>query len=255
MADVAIGSRAEAGSSSSRTSGSTAIARAMHRPLLLAARKGQRVLLQPVLHLVPESGAAQSLLDSPVEVLLHPEHTRAPGDVVVDRLRERIGLLEDHADAPPHLDRVDAGGVEVVALVEDLAVDPRARHEVVHAVQAADERALAAAGGPDHRRDDVPVDLQVDVADGRLLAVAGGQLSGCRRRRRSSRLALRPSAPARRRSRASKMVMPSVIRPAFDDSARAMPSRQGSRPARRPSGRALPPRPARAGQGRAARST
>ena len=49
-----------------------------------------------------------------------PEHARPEGDVVVDRLRERVRLLEDHADAAPHLDRIDVARVEVLAVVENL---------------------------------------------------------------------------------------------------------------------------------------
>ena len=56
-----------------------------------------------------------------------PEHARAEGDVVVDRLRERVRLLEDHADPAAHLDRVDVGRVQVLAVVEHVALDRRAR--------------------------------------------------------------------------------------------------------------------------------
>ena len=68
--------------------------------LLLTAREAERALLEAVLDLIPERRLAQRLLDALVEVVLHPEVARAPGDVVVDRLGERVRLLEDHADAP-----------------------------------------------------------------------------------------------------------------------------------------------------------
>src|SRR5919201_781848 len=61
-------------------------------PLLLAARERQRAVLQPVLDLVPERGAMQRLLDPLVEILLEPQYARRPGDVVGDRLRERVRL-------------------------------------------------------------------------------------------------------------------------------------------------------------------
>ena len=68
-------------------------------PLLLAAGEAVGRLLELVLDLVPECGAAQRLLDEVVHVVdLHAGDPRAVGDVVVDRLRERVGLLEDHAD-------------------------------------------------------------------------------------------------------------------------------------------------------------
>ncbi len=82
----------------------------------------------------------------------------AEGDVVVDRLRERVRLLEDHADAPPDLDRIDAEVVQVHAVVEDLPLDAGRVHQVVHPVEAAQQRALAAAGGADERGDLVATD-------------------------------------------------------------------------------------------------
>ena len=90
-------------------------------PLLLAAGEAERAVLEPVLDLVPERRSAQRLLDPLVELVLQPEVARRPGDVVVDRLRERVRFLEDHADPPPHLDPVDVAAVEIVAVVEDPA--------------------------------------------------------------------------------------------------------------------------------------
>ena len=49
----------------------------------------------------------QRLLHALVELALHPEHARPESDVVVDRLRERIRLLEHHSDPPAYLDGVD----------------------------------------------------------------------------------------------------------------------------------------------------
>ena len=89
-------------------------------PLLLAARHAEGVRLQPVLHLVPERAAAQRALDDLVHVALHAEHARAEGDVVVDRLRERVRLLEHHPDPLARLHRVHVRAVEVLAVVEDL---------------------------------------------------------------------------------------------------------------------------------------
>src|SRR5215204_4730547 len=93
-------------------------------PLLLAAGQRQGVLLELVLDLVPEGGPAQRPLDQVVHALwLHADDPGAEGDVVVDRLGERVGLLEDHADALAHLHRVDLVVVEVLPVVDDLARD------------------------------------------------------------------------------------------------------------------------------------
>ena len=139
--------------------------------LLLAAGHAERVRLQAVLGLVPQRRAAQGGLDDLVGVALHAHHARPEGDVVVDRLRERVRLLEDHPDPLAHLHGVDRAVVEVLAVVDDLAVDARARDQVVHPVQAADERRLAAARRPDQRGDLVLGDLHRDVADRPVLAV------------------------------------------------------------------------------------
>ena len=89
--------------------------------LLLAAGESERARLEPILHLVPERRLLQRALDALVQVLLHPEHARPVGDVLVDRLDERIRLLEDHADQPANLHRIDAAAVQVLTVVEDLA--------------------------------------------------------------------------------------------------------------------------------------
>ena len=57
-------------------------------------------------------------------------------DVVVDRLRERVRLLEDHPDPPADLDRVHLRVVQVHAVVADRALHAGALDQVVHPVQA-----------------------------------------------------------------------------------------------------------------------
>ena len=113
--------------------------------LLLATREPEGAVLQAVLDLVPERRVPRAPLDALVDRPLHAEDPRPERDVVVDRLRERVRLLEDHADAAADLDRVDVPRVEVLAVVEHRAATPSPRDEVVHAVEAADERALPAA--------------------------------------------------------------------------------------------------------------
>ena len=118
-AAVAIGSSAEHGSSIRITSGSTAMRPGDAEPLLLAARKRERALLSLSFTSSHSAALRQRLLDDVVEPPpCMPVHTRAERDVVVDRLRERVRLLEHHADAPPDLDRVDLGAVQVDAVVE-----------------------------------------------------------------------------------------------------------------------------------------
>ena len=70
MVRVAIGSSAEQGSSIRSTSGSVAMARAMQSRCCWPPESGEAALLQLVLDLVPERGAAQRLLDALGDVAL-----------------------------------------------------------------------------------------------------------------------------------------------------------------------------------------
>src|SRR3569623_647486 len=134
--------------------------------LLLAARHAERRAREAILDLVPQRRAAQRPLDDLVELLAiaNAVDPRAVRDVVVDALRERVRLLEHHADPAADLGRRDLAVVEVDTLIEDLALDPRARDQVVHPIQAAQHGGLAAARGPDERRDLVLADGQGHAA-------------------------------------------------------------------------------------------
>jgi hypothetical protein len=89
------------------------------QPLRLPARQAQARRLQAVFHLVPQRGPAQRVLDDLVQLVLVvlAVDARPVGDVVVDRLGERVRFLEDHADAPAHGDRRD-----ILAVQRDPAV-------------------------------------------------------------------------------------------------------------------------------------
>ena len=83
---------------------------------------------QPVLHLVPEAGAAEGALEQLVALRPaqpHAREARARPDVVGDRLgRERVGPLEDHPDRAADRDRVGPASVDVLAA--QAAPGPRA---------------------------------------------------------------------------------------------------------------------------------
>ncbi len=61
--------------------------------------------------------------------------------------------------------------MDVVAVEHDGAGDARAVDRVVHAVEAAQERGLAAAGRTDHRQHFAAADVDAHALDGVLLAV------------------------------------------------------------------------------------
>src|SRR5690349_69267 len=113
--------------------------------------------MQPVLDLVPERGMGERALDPFVEPRAHAQVAGRPGDVVVDRLREWVGLLKDHSDPAADLDAVGRLGVDVMAVIQHTALQPKARNRVIHPVETSDERRLAASGRPDYSRDQMAV--------------------------------------------------------------------------------------------------
>ena len=83
-------------------------------------------LAEPVLHLVPQPGLAQALLDERVLrrcASLRCRSSFSPAsDVVVDRhRRERVRLLEHHARSPAGVGEPPLGVVDVDAVEQDLA--------------------------------------------------------------------------------------------------------------------------------------
>ncbi len=115
--------------------------------LLLAAGERQAALMELVLHLVPERGSAQRLLDAHFQLaggdaLVEAD---AEGDVVVDRHREGRRLLEDHADLGAEQVQVLTGIEDVVAVDQHFAGGALAGIELVDAVQDAQQGRLAAA--------------------------------------------------------------------------------------------------------------
>ena len=103
----------------------------------------------------------ERLLDDSSRPLRRPVDARPERDVVVDRLRERVRLLEHHADAAPHLDRVDVAARRGRGRGTGAGRDTDAPgDEVVHAVEGAQQRALAATRRPDQRGDAVAVHVE-----------------------------------------------------------------------------------------------
>ncbi len=93
------------------------------------------------------------------------------GDVVVDGFGKGVGFLKDHAHLGPQRHHIDIFIVDVLLVDGDLAGHAAAVDGVVHAVQAADEGGLAAAGRPDHGDHFVAADIEGDILDGVLVAI------------------------------------------------------------------------------------
>ena len=115
--------------------------------LLLAAGEPERRRVQAVLHLFEDGGAAEAFLHlvGDERFVALAVDAQAVGHVFKNRLRERRRLLEDHAHAAAQVHHIEIGGVDVLLVQRDQAFGAGAGDKVVHAVEAAEERALAAS--------------------------------------------------------------------------------------------------------------
>src|SRR5262249_21999663 len=89
-----------------------------------------------------------------------PEH-----DVFEDGFGKRVRLLKDHADAAAQVDQVDRAAVDLFAVKQQVAGVPGTLDQVVHAIETAQERGLAAARRADEGRDRTVRDTEADVVD------------------------------------------------------------------------------------------
>ena len=133
---------------------------------------------------------------------------RAVGDVLVDRLGERVGLLEHHPDAGAQLHDVHGRSVDVLAVELDVAAHARRRDSVVHPVEAAQEGRLAAARRADERGHAIVVDVDRDVLQRLLLAVEDADVaSRASSASYSARSRLLPSIHAERHGHAVRLAV------------------------------------------------
>ena len=141
--------------------------RAMHRRCCWPPERPGAALLQLVFHLVPQRRLAQRPFDALVHLGARQrlEQPHAEGDVVVDRHRERRRLLEHHADLGADQADIEAAVEDVVAVEQDLALGALLRIELVHAVERAQQRRLAAARWADKGGDLALGNLQVDALE------------------------------------------------------------------------------------------
>jgi len=111
------------------------------QPLLLPTRQVESGTVQTIFYFVPERCGAQALLADRIQFLAIAlaVNFRAVNDVFVDRLRERIGTLEHHADAVTNRYRIHIRSVDVVTIERHAPRHPRARRQVVHAIESPQE--------------------------------------------------------------------------------------------------------------------
>ncbi len=165
---VATGSNAEQGSSIKMTSGCTAIVRAMHKRCCWPPESAVPGDLQFVFDFIPQGRAAQALLDNLIEraFLDCARQPHAIGHVLINRFRERVWPLKHHADASAHRNRVDGQRRKFRRLVQlERTGYARGRHQIVHAVERAQQCAFAAPGRADDRGDAPVAHRHTDIAN------------------------------------------------------------------------------------------
>src|SRR5262249_4168979 len=146
--------------------------------LLLSARETQTALPELVLDLVPERRLLEGTLDEFVHVTLVAIDAGAPGNVVVDALRERVRFLKDHPDPAPNRDRVDPGGVDIRAVEENLPIRSCPKDQLVQPIEAAQHGALAAPRWADQGGNLARRDIEGDPGDGLEQAVEDVEVLG-----------------------------------------------------------------------------
>src|SRR5262245_18760520 len=92
-------------------------------------------------------------------------------DVFEHRHRERVRLLEYHADAGSQRDRIDAGTIDVHTVDDDFSPNPGARDRIVHPVETTQECRLAAARWTNERHHSPFENLDRDALERVLLAI------------------------------------------------------------------------------------
>ena len=96
---------------------------------------------------------------------------RTISNVVVNRLREGVWLLEHHTHARPKRDHVDSWIVNVVLVDLNLTVDTANIDRVIHTVQTPQERGLTTPRWSDKRDHLTNTDIKRDVVNCAFITV------------------------------------------------------------------------------------
>src|SRR5579864_8419378 len=99
----------------------------------------------------------------------HAIDVNSISDIVEDRFGEWVRALKDYADAAAQMRNVL--GKDVFAVEQDLPLDAGAAHGLMHAVEGANERGLAATGRADEGGYTICGHMQINVVQSMHLAV------------------------------------------------------------------------------------
>ena len=133
--------------------------------------------MEPILHLVPQRRRSQVGFDDLVELTVVAVDARAKRDVLVHGLGKGVGSLEHHPHPATQGVDVHPRAEHVGAAELDLPLDSHARHVLVHTIEAAQQRRLSAARGPDQCGDRAGGDVEGDLVEGLHRAVPKRQVS------------------------------------------------------------------------------
>src|SRR5699024_4537402 len=134
--------------------------------LLLTTGKPTARLIQTVFDLIPQVSSAQRLFGYFLKLLfifdagkLEPSH-----DVVLNRHGgKRVSLLEYHADGVAHRYRINLWAIDIFAVEQNFTLDVCAWDDLVHTVDASQDRGLSATRRADERGYCLSRDVHVDV--------------------------------------------------------------------------------------------
>ena len=87
---------------------------------------------------------------------------RAKGNIIVHAHREGIGLLKHHAHASAQRVHIIIG-IDIIAIQQNFTLHATALRQIIHAVQAFEQRGFAAAGGPDKGSDFLFLNIHIDT--------------------------------------------------------------------------------------------
>jgi hypothetical protein len=134
--------------------------------LLLTSRKAERALLQPIFDFVPERRTCKTILNGLIyrAPVMNPCDPKPVSYILVDRFREWVRLLENHSHSLPEHDHIHTRPMDIDAIDPNLTrrnfsvID-----QVVHPINATQQRRLSAAGRSDQRRHFLFGDLEANT--------------------------------------------------------------------------------------------
>ena len=134
--------------------------------------------MELVFNLIPQRRLVDGFFHNFIQVRFAANAIQAwtVGHIIIDTLGEWIRALENHPDPPADIYHIHTGGVDIISIQADHALDAAAGGQVIHTVKGPQQRGLAAARRPDDGGDPFFVHRQVDIGQGAEFCVIHGQV-------------------------------------------------------------------------------